>query len=124
MLSRRIPHSYSCSNNPASSTSSSCCTTSINNSSAALEQHQQPGAEPGAGPKAGAAAYAVMDSVRSSAPGDEVFEEASGLNPRPSTALNLTGATIRDSSFPGEAGDESGAGVCVRKRGGGDGWCV
>lgn len=31
------------------------------------------------------------------------------LRPRPSTTLNLTGAIIRDSSYPGEAGDDAGA---------------
>lgn len=39
---------------------------------------------------------------------EEVFDEPSGLKPRPSTTLNLTGATIRDSSYPGEAADDAG----------------
>ena len=41
--------------------------------------------------------------------------------PQPSTTLNLTGAIIRDSSYPGEAGDEAGGsrgGGVVRQKGG------
>ena len=50
----------------------------------------------------------TSESVTSGDADEELFDEPSGLRPRPSTTLNLTGAIIRDSSYPGEAGDEAG----------------
>lgn len=50
------------------------------------------------------------ETYESAASGDEeLFDDATAtLKPRPSTTLNLTGAIIRDSSYPGEAGDDAG----------------